>query len=148
MRRERTQPIRSDCMMVQSVIEIPQEPFLVKLFEHWQRSPTATIIRDRRDDDGDFTIERLLFDIHAVQKELYGSLDDEAKTRLSHPDDEVFIAIVAPGGYRYCVLFLAVYYLGATAMPLCESLGSLRVKIPANPANSTEYPPRGSQVFL
>jgi acyl-CoA synthetase (AMP-forming)/AMP-acid ligase II len=55
-----------------------------------------------------------------VQLSLYKALDNDCKNRLRNPDADVFVGVLARGGYSFSVLLFAIYALGAVAVPLCQ----------------------------
>ena len=97
---------------------VPNEPFLVEMFAHWQTSPYATIIRDVSAAK-EVTREEFLHEVLTVRSSIYESLSDEAKECLLEADRDVFIAMLATPGYGFAVLFFAIFSLGAVAVPLC-----------------------------
>ncbi|OQE10074.1 hypothetical protein PENFLA_c095G07633 [Penicillium flavigenum] len=99
--------------------KVPSEPFLLQLFERWQQSPDAVVIKDAAEGT-QATGTTFLHDILIQKDYIYNRLDEDAKKRLSSPDenDNVFIGLLAAAGYHYAVLFFAIYSLGAVAVPL------------------------------
>lgn len=63
----------------------------------------------------------LLVDVLALRKQLILQLDDGARHALTR-DEEVYIAIIAPGGYEFAIAILAVLALGAVAVPMTPAL--------------------------
>lgn len=80
------------------------------------RGAQRTAIRDVN-----FGIERtysqLLPDVLALRRHIRNQLSTAILTKLRE-EQEVYIAILAPGGYQYTVAFLAILALGAAAVPL------------------------------
>lgn len=97
---------------------VPNEPFLVEVFRHWQESPHAIIIRDLSTTK-EATCEGFLYDVLIVRSSIHASLSDEVQKRLLETDKDVFIAILAGAGYDFVVLFFAIFSLGAVVVPLC-----------------------------
>lgn len=63
----------------------------------------------------------LLSDVLALRETILNALDTAAFEALERRDD-VYIAIVAAGGYEYAVAMLAVLALGAAAVPITPAL--------------------------
>ncbi|KAK2752869.1 hypothetical protein FQN54_008022 [Arachnomyces sp. PD_36] len=101
-----------------SQLQVPPEPFMLDLFQHWQQSPEAIVIRDHSVQKKDFTVAEFLRDVLSLRKRIFDSLGENAKSQLSSPDTDVFVAILAAPGYGFSALFFAVYSLGAVAVPL------------------------------
>ena len=95
---------------------LPNSPFFTKLLRHAHRRRIA--IRDRElnvvKDYGDLLADALA--LRSVMKRKI-SKDSLAKLRCG---DEVFIGILATGGYEFAVAMLAVLAIGAAAVPLSE----------------------------
>lgn len=96
---------------------LPNSPLFSKLLRHARRNRIA--IRDVNlevvKSYGD-----LLADALAVKLILEGTLDAVSLERLQR-EEEVYIGILAPGGYEFVVALLAVLAIGAAAVPMSES---------------------------
>lgn len=106
---------------MKTILEVPQEPLLAKVFQLSQEWPRRTLIRDLSDNfRTERTVEEFLYDVLTVEKRLYDSLNEEAREKLhsSDPDAEVFIGALVSVGYNFGVLAFAIYCLGAVVMPL------------------------------
>jgi malonyl-CoA/methylmalonyl-CoA synthetase len=110
---ERTEPGPQDA----GNIFLPNTLFFGKLLRLAQLSPTRVAIRDIN-----LGIERtylqLLIDVFALRNTIQGSLSPTALADLSFGKD-IYIALLAPGGYEYAVGFFAILCLGAAVVPLC-----------------------------
>jgi malonyl-CoA/methylmalonyl-CoA synthetase len=67
------------------------------------------------------THTELLSDVIALRDRLFCTLTGETRNALEN-SDEVYIAVIAPGGYEYAVAVLAVLALGAAVVPLTPAL--------------------------
>lgn len=97
---------------------LPNAPLFTTLLRFAKRSPPRVAIRDIS-----LGIERthaeLLVDILLLRHQIQSRLSPETRERLRR-SKEVYIAILAPGGYEYTVGFLAILALGAAAVPLSK----------------------------
>ncbi|KAL4888900.1 hypothetical protein BDV59DRAFT_196125 [Aspergillus ambiguus] len=89
---------------------LPHMPFFEKLLRYASRSPPRVAIRDVN---------------------LRDALGADVHQRLAN-DDEVFIGLLAAGGYEYAVGFIAILAIGAAVVPLCM----LAVALPVDEAKS------------
>lgn len=101
----------------------PNSPLFSKLLRHAYRRRLA--IRDLRS-GAQKTYGELLSDVLSLRAVVEASLDSATLERLQR-GDEVFIGVLAPGGYEYAVAFLAVIALGAAAVPMSMFRCFLRV---------------------
>lgn len=94
----------------------PNNPLFSKLVRHAHRGRTA--IRDIN-----LGIERsygqLLADALGLRTVLQASLDPQIIFRIEK-GDEVYIGVLAAGGYEFAVAMLAVLALGAAAVPMSK----------------------------
>ncbi|KAF9888478.1 hypothetical protein FE257_008585 [Aspergillus nanangensis] len=95
---------------------IPHMPLFDKLLRFAHRSPPRIAIRDMNA-GVEKTYMQLLTDALALRKTLRDSLSVEIQESLLQRK-EVFIALLAPGGYEYAVGFMAILALGAAVVPL------------------------------
>lgn len=97
---------------------LPNAPLFSTLLQFAKRSPPRVVVRDIS-----LGIERthaeLLVDILVLRRQIQSRLSPETQERLRR-SKEVYIAILAPGGYEYTVAFLAILALGAAAVPLSK----------------------------
>ncbi|OCL13702.1 fatty-acyl-CoA synthase [Glonium stellatum] len=94
---------------------LPCTPLFNRLLRFAGRSPARVAIRDTRADCQRTHIE-LLTDVLAFRAVIRDALDSTTLTALER-GDEVYLAILAAGGYEYAVAMLAVLALGAAAVP-------------------------------
>lgn len=92
----------------------PNTPIFSRLLRHAYRNQLA--IRDVRLGI-EKTYTELLSDALSLRHVLRGSLDQETLRRLQN-DEEVYIGVLAPGGYEFAVAMLAVIAIGAAAVPM------------------------------
>jgi len=97
----------------------PNTPLFSKLLRHAHRRRLA--IRDLRS-GVEKTYGELLSDVLGLRAVVEASLDPQVLKRL-HGGDEIFIGVLAPGGYEYTVAFLAVLALAAAVVPMSELVG-------------------------
>ncbi|OAL30024.1 hypothetical protein AYO22_01930 [Fonsecaea multimorphosa] len=106
---------RSQCVPPHSGDHIlPNSPLFGKLIRHARRGRVA--LRDR----GlgvEKTYAELLDAVLAFRKVVDASLSSDARARL-HRGDEVYIGVLAAGGFEFTVAMLAVLALGAAAVPM------------------------------
>jgi acyl-CoA synthetase (AMP-forming)/AMP-acid ligase II len=96
---------------------LPHTPLFEKLLRHASRSSPRIAVRDLNT-GVEKTYLELLTDVLALRKVLQSALGPDVHKQLSHKE-EVFIALLAPGGYEYAVGFMAILALGAAVVPLC-----------------------------
>lgn len=103
-------------------LNIPQEPFLTKIFQLWQESPKRTLIRDLSHDHHhqDHSVEEFLYDVSIVRQQLYDGMSVENQEQLRNPDTDVFIGVLASSEYAYAVFVFAIYCLGGVIVPMCR----------------------------
>ena len=87
-------------------------------FAHQQ--PPRLCARDANT-DLEVTHIQLLSDVLALRRRIWRSLTSDVRKALDHRQ-EVYIAVLAPGGYEYTVAMLAVLALGAAGVPMTVAL--------------------------
>ena len=95
---------------------LPNLPFFHKLLRYAQRSPSPVAIRDLNA-GVEKTYHHLLSDVLSFRKVLKQALSHEARQDLA-ADKEVYIGLLAPGGYEYTVGFIAILAIGAAVVPM------------------------------
>ncbi|KAL3437011.1 hypothetical protein BDV09DRAFT_202431 [Aspergillus tetrazonus] len=99
---------------------LPNLPFFEKLLRYaHRRLPTISIHDVNAGVEKSYT--QLLTDALALRRALRGRLRPETLTDLDN-DHEVFVAVIAPGGYEYAVAFTAILALGAAVVPITPAL--------------------------
>ncbi|RDW83649.1 uncharacterized protein DSM5745_03975 [Aspergillus mulundensis] len=99
---------------------LPNLPFFEKLLRYAHRRSPPIAIRDVNAGI-ERTYLQLLTDAIALRRVLKGTLNQKTLKQLEN-DEEVFIALVAPGGYEYAVGFIAILALGAAVVPITPAL--------------------------
>ncbi|KAF4238093.1 hypothetical protein CNMCM8980_002213 [Aspergillus fumigatiaffinis] len=102
--------------MTDAFLRVPQEPFFTELFQRWQESPNAIIIRDLATNT-EATVGQFLYDVLTQRDFIFDQLDEESHKRLRDPDCDVFVAIFGGAGYEFAVLFFAIYSLVSRIHP-------------------------------
>lgn len=95
---------------------LPNQPFFEKLLRYAHRSPPNIAIRDVNA-GVEKSYLQLLSDAIALRRVLENTLDPSTQRALDS-GEEVFIALIAPGGYEYAVAFTAILALGAAVVPI------------------------------
>ena len=95
---------------------LPNLPFFHKLLRYAQRKPSPIVVRDLVA-GVEKTYHHLVLDVLAFRKVLEGSLSHEARRDLI-ADKEVYIGLLAPGGYEYTVGFITILAIGAAVVPM------------------------------
>lgn len=98
---------------------LPNLPFFHKLLRYAQRRPLRIAIRDVNA-GVEKTYHDVLSDALALRGQIEKTLSPETLRDLAD-DKEVYIGLIAPGGYEYTVGFVAVIALGAAVVPMGES---------------------------
>ncbi|ETN39265.1 uncharacterized protein HMPREF1541_05488 [Cyphellophora europaea CBS 101466] len=106
---------------------LPADPLFTRLLALAHRSRQRTVIRDVNT-KVEKTSAELLSDVLNLRRVLRASLAQDTLDDLQH-GKEVYISIVAPGGYEFTVAILAVLSLGAGASPFS----------PLMPVNESTY---------
>lgn len=94
----------------------PNTPLFSALLRHAHRNRVA--IKDVRLDISK-TYAKLLSDVLNLRYIMTTTLDSQILNRIE-AGDEVFIGVLAAGGYEFAVGLLAVLALGAAAVPMGE----------------------------
>lgn len=94
---------------------LPSTPLFNRLLRFAHEEPPRTAIRDILANI-EATHLQLLVDILVLRKRLQRELGIEQ----IKPGEEVYVVILAAGGYEYAVAMLAVLAFGAAAVPLCR----------------------------
>lgn len=97
---------------------LPNLPFFHKLLRYSQRKPSRTAVRDVNA-GLEKTYHDVLSDALALRVELEKTLSQKTLRDLSE-DKEVYIGLLAPGGYEYTVGFIAILAMGAAVVPMGE----------------------------
>lgn len=95
---------------------LPNLPFFHKLLRYAQRKPPRIAIRDVNA-GLEKTFRDVLSDALALRCKLKQTLTRETLRELAE-DKEVYIGLLAPGGYEYTVGFVAIVALGAAVVPM------------------------------
>lgn len=98
---------------------LPNLPFFHKLLRYAQRRPSRTAVRDVNA-GVEKTYHDVLTDALALRSHLEKTLSSETLRELAE-DKEVYIGLLAPGGYEYTVGFVAIIALGAAVVPMGKS---------------------------
>lgn len=99
---------------------LPCHPFFNRLVRLAHASPARLCIRD--DNTGvEATHLQLLTDALAFRQRIWQNLSSEVQKAL-HERQEVYLAILAPGGYEFTVAIVAALALGAAVVPMTVAL--------------------------
>lgn len=99
---------------------LPNTPLFGRLLRFANQTPAHIAIEDARVELQKTHIH-LLSDVLALRNTLLNTLDDATRKALEKRE-EVYMAIVAPGGYECTVAMLAVLALGAAAVPMTPAV--------------------------
>jgi len=99
---------------------LPNLPFFHKLLRYAHHSPSPVAVRDLNA-GVERTYHHVLSDVIAVRNELEKTLSAKARQDLTE-DKEVYIGLIAPGGYEYTVGFIAILAVGAAVVPMGKCL--------------------------
>ncbi|KAJ5645043.1 hypothetical protein N7507_011054 [Penicillium longicatenatum] len=99
---------------------LPNLPFFHKLLRYAQRRPPRISIRDVNA-GLEKTFHHVLSDALILRRKLEQKLSAETLRDLVE-DKEVYIGLLAPGGYEYTVGFVAILALGAAVVPMAAGL--------------------------
>lgn len=99
---------------------LPNTPLFSRLLRYASRTPARIAIDDVRSKHQRTHLE-LLSDVLALRDTILNTLDITTLEALERRE-EVYVAIVAAGGYEYTVAMLAVLALGAAAVPITPAL--------------------------
>jgi acyl-CoA synthetase (AMP-forming)/AMP-acid ligase II len=118
---------------------LPNLPFFHKLLRYAQRKPSRIAVRDVIA-GVEKTFHDLLSDVLALRGEIEKNLSRETLHELAE-DKEVYIGLLAPGGYEYTVGFVAIIALGAAVVPMGER-HTIRIARKTNKAQLLDFPSR------
>ncbi|KAL2067354.1 hypothetical protein VTL71DRAFT_1779 [Oculimacula yallundae] len=96
----------------------PNTPLFNRLLRHASRGLIA--VRDANSGI-EKSYSQLLSDVLAVRKVLQDALSEHVLTRLRNKE-EVYIGVLAPGGYEYTVAMLVVTAIGGAIVPMAASI--------------------------
>lgn len=96
---------------------LPNSPLFSKLLRHARRNRMA--IKDKQL-DLTRTYGELLDAVLSFREVVQASLPTEVNAKLLR-GGEVYIGVLAAGGYEFTVAVLTVLALGAAVVPMCES---------------------------
>ncbi|ORY05576.1 fatty-acyl-CoA synthase [Clohesyomyces aquaticus] len=99
---------------------LPNTPLFSRLLRFAGRKPPRIAIDDVRSNHQRTHLE-LLSDVLALRETILNALDPGTIEALERRD-EVYLAIIAAGGYEYTVAMLATLALGAAAVPITPAL--------------------------
>lgn len=97
---------------------LPNNPFFARLLRHAHRRRVA--VRDRNGQDMSKTYGNLLSDALTLRSVLNDSLTSDTRARLRR-GEEVYIGVLAAGGYEFAVAMVAVLAIGAAVVPMSKS---------------------------
>jgi hypothetical protein len=95
---------------------LPNSPFFGKLLRHARRGRVA--IRDVVL-GVEKTYEHLLADALFLRAEIERTLSEDVRKQLQQ-QEEVFIGVLAAGGYEFAVAVVATLAIGAAVVPMCK----------------------------
>ncbi|KMU80602.1 acyl-CoA synthetases /AMP-acid ligases 2 [Coccidioides immitis RMSCC 3703] len=95
---------------------LPLSPFFSRLVRHAHRKPPRLAVRDVNL-GFEKTYTQFLTDVLALRNTLRASLGEKA-TRDLKEGKEVYVGLLAAGGYEYAVGFVAIVALGAAVVPI------------------------------
>ena len=95
---------------------LPNSPFFTRLLRHAHRNRLA--IRDRGLNISKTYCE-VLSDALGVREQLRRILSDDHLAKLRR-GEEVFVGVLAAGGYEFTIAMLAVLALGAAVVPMSK----------------------------
>lgn len=98
---------------------LPNNPLFAKLLRYAHRRPQRVVVRDVNA-GFEKTHLQLLTDVLALRRVIETTLSPSIRASLQRGED-VYMSILAPGGYEYTVAFLAILAIGAAAVPLSKS---------------------------
>jgi malonyl-CoA/methylmalonyl-CoA synthetase len=94
---------------------LPNNPLFARLLRHAHRNRLA--IKDQELGVSK-TYGELLDAVLGFKEVVLGALPPKVQRQLSH-GDEVYVGVLAAGGYEFTVAMLAVLALGAAVVPMC-----------------------------
>ncbi|KAJ5577105.1 hypothetical protein N7535_004031 [Penicillium sp. DV-2018c] len=99
---------------------LPNAPFFHRLLRYAQRTPSPLVVRDLNA-GVEKTYHDLLSDVLSLRKALEAALSPEVRRDLV-ADKEVYMGLLAPGGYEYTVGFIAILAIGAAVVPMAAAI--------------------------
>lgn len=99
---------------------LPCHSLFQRLLRFAHQRPAKLAIRDSNNGI-EATHIQLLSDVIALRERIHESLSQDIRDALRERE-EIYIAVLAPGGYEYSVAMLAVLALGAAVVPLTVAL--------------------------
>jgi malonyl-CoA/methylmalonyl-CoA synthetase len=96
---------------------LPNSPFFTRLLRHAHRERIA--VRDRNDQDIRKSYGDVLSDALALRLVVEQALRDGTRAKLKR-GEEVYVGILAAGGYEFTVAMIAVLAMGAAAVPMSK----------------------------
>ncbi|KAL4945272.1 hypothetical protein BDV06DRAFT_219526 [Aspergillus oleicola] len=106
---------------------LPNLPFFEKLLRFAHRRPPLLAVRDVNAGIAK-TYLQLLTDALALRGAVRDSLSAQVRSDLDN-DKEIYIALIALGGYEYAVAFTAILALGAAVVPITTALPPQEAKL-------------------
>lgn len=97
---------------------LPNAPLFSTLLRFAKRNPPRPAVRDVNLEI-ERTYAQLLTDVLALRHSVQLRLSPASVASLRH-GGEVYIGLLAPGGYEYTVAFLAILALGAVVVPMSK----------------------------
>lgn len=98
----------------------PCHSLFQRLLRFAHQTPAKLAIREANT-GREATHIQLLSDVLALRERIWNDLDQAVQQALQH-QDEVYIALLAPGGHEYAVAMLAILALGAAVVPMTVAL--------------------------
>lgn len=95
----------------------PCHSLFARLVRFAHQHPPRLCVRDANEPGREATHIQLLSDVLALRERLWRELSSDVRAALDRRE-EVYIAVLAPGGYEYTVAMLAVLALGAAVVPV------------------------------
>jgi malonyl-CoA/methylmalonyl-CoA synthetase len=106
---------------------LPNSPLFSRLLRFAHRKPPRLAVRDDRL-GVEKTYIQLLADVLALRTAVRALLPSTTLEDLEH-GAEIYIGVLAAGGYEYAVAVLAVLALGAAAVPMSTQVSTSLSKI-------------------
>ena len=97
---------------------LPNSPLFAKLLRYAHRRPQRHAVRDFNA-GVEKTHLQLLTDVISLRRVIESTISHSVRASLQSGED-VYMSILAPGGYEYTVAFLAILAIGAAAVPLSK----------------------------
>jgi malonyl-CoA/methylmalonyl-CoA synthetase len=99
---------------------LPYHSLFQRLLRFAHQRPPRLAIRDGNT-GREATHIQLLSDVLAMKERLWNTLGQDVRLALQRKE-EVYIALLAPGGHAYAVGLLAIFAIGAAAVPMTVAL--------------------------